>query len=168
MARRPIPIRVVRDLPFPQAQAYAWLTEFGEDDAQRTEAVLKTRRIVESTSTRCVYEGETEALGRRIFSRTEVTLLPPDRWHAMVTQGPRTGSETRYRLESTGAGSCRLVVDYDFRLASPVMHVVARAVRPLLARSLERMWDGFAASMARDLTADPTRGATAAASSPRA
>lgn len=161
--RRPIRIRIVQDFPHPPEAAYAWLTDFDDGDTQRTDAVIKARRVVERGPTRVVYEGETEALGRRAWARTEVTLMPPDKWHARVTEGPRTGSETHYRLEALPGGGSRAIVEYGFVFVDGSKHLIVRLAAPLLRKSLQQMWAGFARSMDEELRI--TQGAAAAAPS---
>ena len=153
MARRPIRIRVVREFPFPRDAAYEWLTDIEDDDVARAAgAVIEARRVIERSPERLVYEGETGSMGRRVWSVTEVTFQRPDRWHARVIDGPRLGSETDYHLESLDGGArSRLTVDYGFVFVSGVTHAIARLAHPILARDLGMMWDGFAASMAREL-----------------
>lgn len=146
----PVHVRVVRDFPVPRDDAYAWLTDIQESDVERTGAVIEARKVVERTPTRIVYEGVTEVLGRRNPSTTEVTLAPPDRWEARVTQGPRLGSRTDYRLASIPAGT-RLTVDYHLVLQDPKRHLFLRLAKPLVAREMRKMWDGFAASMEKEL-----------------
>lgn len=146
----PIEIRVRQRFPHARDAAYAWLTDIQDDDPQRTGAVLSSRRVVERRKDGLAYEGETEVLGRRVFARTEVTLLPPGRWEARITKGIRTGSTTDYRLEPNGAG-CQLIVTYRFVFADARTRIIVRLLRPLVRRALVRMWAGFADDMAREL-----------------
>jgi hypothetical protein len=154
----PVRIRVTRRFPFPRDAAYAWLTDFDDADAGRAGAVVEERRVLERGPRRVVYEGVTQVLGRRSLSTTEVALDPPARWRAVVTKGPRTGSETDYELVPTPDG-CRLTVDYRFVLQDPKKHFVLRLAKPLVARDLGKMWDGFGAAMDRELRGAPARAA---------
>lgn len=146
----PVHVRVVREFPVPREDAFAWLTDIQDSDVERAGAVLETRKVVERTPTRIVYEGVTEVLGRRNPGTTEVTLAPPDRWEARVTQGPRLGSRTDYRLEVVPAGT-RLTVDYHFMMVEPAKHLLLRLARPLVARAMRKMWAGFGAAMEQEL-----------------
>lgn len=149
--RAPVRIVIERTFSVPVADAYAWLTDFRDDDVERAQgAVLRARRVVERSAKRVVYEGETEVLGRRIASTTEVDLAPPDAWEARVTKGPRTGSVTRYRLFPDGAGS-RIRVEYGFVLQDGLKHLLLRLAKAKVRRDLARMWDGFAAAMEAEL-----------------
>lgn len=148
----PVVIELRRRLPVEVPRAFAWLTDIQDDDAQRTGAVIKSRRVLERSDKRIVYEGETGVMGNRIFGRTEVVLSPPDAWEARVVSGPRTSSRTDYRLVPL-AGGCELTVRYQFVIAPPARHLLMRLAKPILRRDLERMWDGFVADLRRELTA---------------
>ena len=148
----PVHIRVVQRFDRPLADAYAWLTDFTEDDAKHAGAVIQTRKVRERGPKRVVYEGETEVLGRRIWGVSEVDLAPPDRWEARVVEGPRKGSRTTYHLVPRGAG-CEITVDYRFVLDDPRRFLLLRVAKPLVARELRKMWRGFAAAMSRELPA---------------
>jgi hypothetical protein len=148
--RRPVTIRVVRRFPHRPSDAYAWLTDFRDDDAQRTHAVVQKRRVKERSATRVVYEGETSVLGAKAWAVTEVTLHPPLRWEARVTDGPRKGSTTDYVMRERADG-CDLAVTYRFVLADTKRHLALRALRPLVKRELARMWDGYTDDMAKEL-----------------
>jgi hypothetical protein len=148
----PVVIRIARRLPHPRDGAYAWLTDFQDDDARRAGgAVLRSRKVTLREKTRVVYEGHTEVLGRASRAVTDVTLMPPERWEARVVEGPRTGSWTDYSLVPDGPDACRLSVTYHFVFADPKRQLAVRVLKPLVRRSLARMWAGFAADMARDL-----------------
>ena len=155
-AMRPVEIRLVRRFPFPRDRAFAWLTDFQDEDAATAGAVVTARRVVERGPKRVVYEGETAVLGSRASSRTEVDLAPPDAWRARVTAGPRVGSTTDYRLVPVeGGGGCELTVTYRFVVRPAGRMVALRLLKPLVRRELVRMWDGFSAAMARDLGGAP-------------
>lgn len=147
---RPVTIRLTRRFPHPREAAYAWLTDFQDEDADVAGAVVQARKVVERGPKRVVYDGETEALGARVSSRTEVDLAPPDAWHARVTRGPRTGSATDYRLVPV-EGGCELTVTYRFVLRPAGRMLAFRLLKPLVRRELGRMWDGFARAMDADL-----------------
>lgn len=150
---RPVSIRLVRDMPMAVHQAYAWLTDIQDDDVARAKgAVIRQRKVTHRSATRVVYEGETEVLGRRTPSTTEVTLQPPDAWEARVVAGPRLGSWTTYKLTPHGAGS-RLEVHYRFLHEKPVTLLIMRLVKGKIRADLERMWEGYEAEMRREAAA---------------
>lgn len=156
MARTPVEIVIERRLPRPRDAAYAWLTDFESEDVARAGAVLQKRRILERGPTRIVYEAEQQVLGRQTGGTTEVTLHPPDRWEARVTQGPRLGSFTHYRLVPDAEGA-RLTVHYHLVQVDGVKHAIMRLAKPLVKRELERMWDGFSSALTREIPEKPAR-----------
>lgn len=148
---RPVHVRLTREIPMPVEQAFAWLTDIQDDDVARAEgAVVKHRKVTHRSATRIVYEGETEVLGRRTPSTTEVTLLPPDAWEARVVAGPRLGSWTTYKLTPQGAGS-KLALHYRFLHEKAVTRIAMRLVQPKIRADLETMWDGYVADMRREM-----------------
>jgi hypothetical protein len=135
-----------RRFPFPLPQAYAWLTDYRDDDPQRTGHIIKKRPVVERTKDRVVLEGELELLGRRMRGRAEVHLSPPDRWEARF----QNGTVYRYRLEPDGAG-CVLRVEYRIRTRRWRRFLGLLLARGRVLREIDAMWDGFARSMAAEL-----------------
>lgn len=147
-------IHYERTFPHPLAQAYAWLTDYQDDDPARTTHVVKKRPVISRTKDVVVLEGEIEVLGQRAKGRAEVHLFPPDRWEARFQRRDGSpGSLYRYRLEPLGDQACRLVVDYGLAARKPATRLKLRLLKPLARREIHRMWEGFAASMARDLAA---------------
>lgn len=147
----PVRIQLTRRFPFAPHVAYPWLTDFQDEDAASAGAVVKKRRVTAREPGRVVYEGETEVLGVKAWSVTEVAMSPPSRWHARVIEGPRVGSQTSYELRVDGASGSVLTVTYDFVLRPKVRMLALRILRPIVARQLSRMWDGFEAQMQKDL-----------------
>ncbi|HVM46022.1 MAG TPA: SRPBCC family protein [Candidatus Thermoplasmatota archaeon] len=143
-----------RRFPHPPAAAYAWLTDFDEQDAERAGgAVVGERRVVLRERDRVVVEGVLEVAGRRIPARAEVALLPPDRWRAHIRHARGSlVTFNEYHVASDGAGGTVLEVRYHFAL-STLRHRLRYWLggRSILRRELEAMWDGFEAAMAREL-----------------
>ncbi|HWH07586.1 MAG TPA: SRPBCC family protein [Candidatus Thermoplasmatota archaeon] len=154
-----VTIPYTRVLPHPVEEAYAWLTDYQDDDPQRTTAVVKRRPVLSRTKDKVVLEGELEMLGVRGVGTVEVTLLPPDRWVAEIVKGGGKGSVYEYRLTPAAGGGSRLDVRYRVRVRRWSSRLRLLLARPLLRRELDRMWDGFAESMARELSRNeaPTR-----------
>jgi hypothetical protein len=149
---RPVSIHISREIPLPVTDAYAWLTDFQDDDAERAGAVIVHRKVTVREPGRIVYEGETEVMGRRNPATTEVLLAPPDAWEARVIAGPRTGSWTTYKLTPRAGGS-RLDVHYRFVHEKPMTMLLLRLVRGRIRRDLERMWSGYETDMRAEMTA---------------
>lgn len=148
----PVEITLSRALPVPVSVAYPWLTDIQDSDVERAGAVVKGRRVRSRSEDGLVYEGETSVLGQKIWSVTQVTFRPPDRWEARVVEGPRTGSSTDYRLVDTPEGS-QLTVVYRFVLADRRRMFFLRLLKVLVRRELAKMWDGFEADLRREFKA---------------
>lgn len=149
-----VDITYTRVLPYPVDVAYAWLTDYRDDDHTRTDRVLARRTVAERAPDRVLMDVELDIVGRT-KARAEVRLFPPDRWEArpIGRHGPSKTVYT-YQLEPAPGGS-RLTVVYHTRVRNPVRRTVARLMLPVLRARIARMWDGFAAAMAKDLGATP-------------
>ncbi|MHB8606655.1 MAG: hypothetical protein ACYDCK_15535 [Thermoplasmatota archaeon] len=140
-----------RFFPYDVATAYAWLTDFTDEDVERANApLLEARHVVERSDKRVVYTGAIRALGRVIPSKNVVDLAPPDRWESRIVEGERTGSQNLYHLRAV-PGGCKLRVEYRVVTSNRVSAVALRVARPIVRRGFTRMWDGFDASMRQEL-----------------
>lgn len=146
-------IRIARELPLPVDAAYAWLTDYREDDPALAHGVLiSKRKILSRTQNIIRMEGEHRAFGRVIPSVYEVTLSSAERaWTSRVVEGPRRGSVTTYRLTPRGAGASRLDVEYSLVHDDASGRFILRFARPLVRRNLVRMWDGYESAMRADV-----------------
>jgi hypothetical protein len=143
-----------RDLAVPLDRAYAWLTDYQDDDPSLTRKVVKRRPVVSRTKDVVVLDGEIEVLGRRAKGRAEVHLFPPDRWEArLYRRDGQRGSTFHYRLVPKAQG-CRLVVDYHIQARKATTRWKLRLFKPLAMRDIRIMWDGFVGAMERDLAAE--------------
>lgn len=145
-----VTIAYTRPFPYPVDQAYAWLTDYQDDDPARTTAVVKRRPVLKREPGKITMEGELEMLGVRGTGIVEVSLHPPDRWVAEIVKGGGRGGLYEYQLSATPEG-CRLDVRYRVRVRRWSSRLRLMIAKPLLRRELRTMWDGFAASMAKDL-----------------
>lgn len=146
-----VTIRYSRRFPQDVGRAFAWLTDYQDDDPARTTAVVKRRPVLSRTADKVILEGELEMLGVRGAGTVEVSLFPPDRWVAEIVKGAGRGSVYEYRLTATPEGGSRLDVAYRVRVRRWPSRFRLWIARPLIRRELDTMWDGFAASMAREL-----------------
>lgn len=146
---RPVVIRLTRKLPLPIERAFAWLTDFQDDDPARAGALLTARKILSRSPERVVFEGEHDTLGRRMRYTQEVLLAPPDAWRSHVIDGPRQGSRNEYRLEAAPGGSV-LRVEYRLLHDAPRTLLLMRVAKPLLKRKLAKMWEGYEKAMRED------------------
>src|SRR4029077_11206052 len=76
-------------LPF----VFRWCTDYTPDDP-RLEKDEYTRRIVKRSTRKVVYEDLSDTPDGWMWSHQEVTLRPPNRWHADVT-----GSHRHWNLD---------------------------------------------------------------------
>lgn len=150
-----------RRIDAPLAAAYAWLTDYQDDDPQRTTRIVKKRPVVSRTKDLVVLDGEIEVMGGRFKGRAEVHLDPPAHWQARLFRRNGTRASTfDYRLVPEGPDRCRLVVDYHLAARRLRTRLKLILFKPLVYREIDVMWDGFMASMARDLAAQPQRTVT--------
>lgn len=145
-----VTIPYTRRFPYPVDQAYAWLTDYQDDDPQRTTAVVKRRPVLERTPDKITMEGELEFFGQRGTGIVEVKLHPPDRWVAEIVKGGGRGSIYEYRLTPAEGGS-RLDVRYRVRVKRWGSRLRLLLARPLVRREIHRMWDGFEDAMRREM-----------------
>jgi len=89
-------------LPF----AFAWCTDYSPDDA-RLEKESYTRRIIERSKRRVVYEDLEDSPPGWAWSRHTVTLRPPNAWHSDSVGNHRTWS-LDYTLTARPDGSTEL------------------------------------------------------------
>ena len=147
-----VSIPYAREFPHPVDAAYAWLTDY-QDDAVRARRVVVLRRpVLERHPDRVVLDATVDIVSGEARSRVEVALHPPDRWVATVVGGRGRGTVYEYRLAPTATG-CRLHVDYRFRVKRLRAWLALHLLRRRVYRHLDRMWDGFAAAMEREIRA---------------
>lgn len=150
---RPVVVDIpyTREFPFPIDACYAWLTDYQEDDPQRAGAIIHGRKVLERTPERVLLEVDNTTMGARMSGQAEVRLFPKEyRWEAHGT-GRGRGVLYKYQLTPLGPDRTRLEVHYTHRVKRWRTRLVMTLGRPLIRRELDTMWDGFAASMAKDL-----------------
>lgn len=138
--------------------AFAWLTDYRDDDPERAGAIIRERTVLERTDEQIVLEGELETLGRVLTGRARIELDPPSRWVAHL-EDRRGRPAGRYVYElSDHEDGCRLQVDYN--VATPRLRdkLLLWATRPLARRQIDRMWDGFADAMAEEIPTEAAAG----------
>jgi len=151
---RTVTLRYSRTVPFSVPEAYAWLTDYRDDDPTRTNAVQKTRRVISRTNEGAVLEAELQFGKSVIWALAEIKLSPPDRWQATFLKGPLKGSVYEYRLTPI-PGGCRLDIDHHIRATRLRTWLTVMIGRRAILRQIHKMWEGFAASMAREIPRAP-------------
>lgn len=154
MKPRVVTVRYQRVLPYPVPVAYAWLTDYRDDDPERTHAIHRSRHVISRSETDVLLDAELEFAGRPLKVRVAVKLDPPSDYTATFVAGPLKGSVYHYRVTAVPSG-CRLDIEHNFRVARVKNWVRLLFARPKLRREIASMWDGFAAAMAREITPPP-------------
>lgn len=137
----------------PIDEAYAWLTDYRDDDADKTDSIINDRVVLEEAEDEVVLEGQLETLGRVRTGRARVELDPPDTWTAhLQDEKGRPSGRYEYHLEDHPEG-CKLTVDYH--VAAPRLRdkLLLWVTRPLARREIDQMWDGFEQAMDDEIDA---------------
>ncbi|MEA3198862.1 MAG: hypothetical protein QOE90_290 [Thermoplasmata archaeon] len=148
MDRPHVTIRYRRDVPHPIEPAFAWLTDYQDDDPALTTALVRERRVVARKSDEVHFEGALHTLGRLMPGTGSVKLYPEE--HRWVATLGRHWMVNEYRLTSTAAG-CRLDVEYRIYPRKWTRRLAVWLAKPRLKREIGTMWDGFFAQMDKDL-----------------
>lgn len=145
----------VRTFPQPVDTAYAWLTDYQDDDHTLAGAIIKRRDVIKREGNVVVLDGELETLGRRGKGIAEVHLFPEERrWIARLAGGR---SVYDYRLTPAEGGGARLEVHYRIGARKWTQRLLLRLARRKALAEIDRMWEGFAQAMAKELAAVPAR-----------
>lgn len=152
-------IHYERDFPYPVDAAYAWLTDYQDDDHTRAGAIIKRRIVVrrevdkDGRPVEVELEGELETLGQRTGRGRALVKLWPDerRWVAELAGGRWV---YEYRLAPTARGT-RLVIDYRLGSKRWQRRALLTMMKPLIRREIDKMWDGFSAAMEREIARPP-------------
>ena len=139
----PTPEYVIRQtFRAPLKFVYTWCTDFRPDDA-RLEGESYARRILSRKARRVVYEDVEPDDSGWFWARTDVRLLPPDRWQ-MESIGNRRHSRAEYRLTKLPDGRTSL----ELRLRRRASIVPAKRLsKPAREATLSRAWRSFARSL---------------------
>jgi hypothetical protein len=152
VADRFVDVPHVRILPHPIDAAYAWLTDFKDDDASLAGAIIQKRTVERRADGVTVLDAHNITLGQHARGRAEVRLFPAEyRWEARLFEGAGRGSVYTYALSSLPEGRTRLEVHYRIRARRLRRRLLLWVAKPLISREVRKMWDGFAAAMRRDL-----------------
>lgn len=150
---RAVTYRYEAELPYPIEQAYAWLTDYQDDDPSLTTAVVRKRRVVKRTPEEVVLDGEIENLGHTWTGRATIALHPQEhRWVATLREGRMVNE---YWLTPTPRG-CLLRVDYHVYARRWTNRLKLRLARGRVRRELDAMWGGFLGAMERELARVPS------------
>lgn len=129
----------------PKAYAFRWCTDFSAEDPHLEKEAYE-RKIVERTAQRVVFEDLEETEAGWIWSREDVVLRPPNRWH-MEGTGNRREVVADYLLTSLPDGRTQLELTWRRHPNAPEKKKLTKAQRE--ADTL-RAWKRFAAAMEKD------------------
>ena len=124
--------------------AFAWCTDYTPQDAA-LEGESYTRRVVERSARRVVFEDLEETPSGWVWARDEVTLRPPNRWH-MESVGSHRESTADYLLTRLPDGRTRLELRW-WRKPTSLGKKIPRAQRE---KETGLAWERFAAAMEHD------------------
>jgi len=128
-------------LPF----VYAWCTDYTPHDA-RLEGDDYTRRIVRRTARKVVFEDLNEQPTGWTWSRMEVDLRPPNRWHA-----ESVGSHRSWSIDYELATRSRGITELRFRGKRRATELAGKnPPKATLERNLRGMWRNFGRALERD------------------
>ena len=159
MDRPHVSLKYERTFPYPIDTAYAWLTDYQDDDPQRAGTLVRKRDVVRRSDREVEVDGHLEILGRDYEGKAVIHLYPEEhRWMAVIGKG---GWQFHYKLTPLGPASCRLDIDYQMGSRKWLKRLRIQLAKPLIRRELDHMWDGFDAAMRRELGAPATLSAPA-------
>lgn len=153
MPEKRVVLHYERTFAYPIDVAYAWLTDYQDDDPKRAGGqIIRKRDVVRRTPTEVEVEGELDVLGQHTHGRAIITLFPKEhRWVATIGRG---GWIFEYHLEPEGPDASRLIIDYKMGSRRWTRRAMIRILKPVILRRLDKMWDGFEASMKQEIVAN--------------
>lgn len=145
--------RYATRLPHNADAAFAWLTDYRDDDATLTTTLVKERRVVARQGNTIEMQATIDPLGRPMSGKAVVTLFPEERRWVASLAGGRIVNE--YVLTPTPDGGCELRVTYRTYARRWTKRIVLRLARRRFERQARLMWAGFLQAMAKDLPSAP-------------
>lgn len=136
-------VKVSRKIMAPLSFAYAWCTDFREDDPQISG---QKRRILmlEKTKGRFIMSATSKSHGRTVTAARIVSLNPPNSWHLdwIGDEHDETGD---YRLTRLSGSATRLRMTFKVRNKTPRTSGKAAFVKEINA-----MWDKYVQALEGD------------------
>lgn len=140
-----VTFKTTKIMNVPLKYAYAWCTDFRDDDSKITGSV-RIRRVISRTKDRVIYGSSYPGRdGKATGSIYIVSLKPPDSWHM-----DRFGEDMErgdYKLTSLGRKLTRLDITFNLKFKRGSRRGVNK--EDLSKRSLER-WNKYAAALESD------------------
>jgi hypothetical protein len=141
------PVRCEIEFQFkaPLKFAYPWCTNFQPIDS-KLEKEHYTRKIIERTRKRVIFEDLEEMRDGWVLNRTEVKLRPPNRWDA-DSHGNRRDAQLHYQLKPLPGKRTQLLLQWTVWPKTPA---AARLTAAKRERSAASGWKNFAAALEKD------------------
>jgi hypothetical protein len=136
----------------PLPYVFAWCTDFDAGD-DRLEKDSYTRKIIERTPRRVVFEDLVDSPQGWNWARHVVTLRPPDGWHSDSVGTHRT-LRIDYTLTRLPGDRTRLELRWR-RRRTPL--ATSRVSKRAIEKSTTAAWRHFARALEKDYRASQTR-----------
>jgi hypothetical protein len=136
-------IRATFDAPMPFV--LRWCTDFSPEDSG-LEGEKFHRRILERTPRHILYEDLDETPVGWMWTRWNVQVLPPDRWHGESVGNYRSW-DVDYQLKSLAGGRTQLTLRGR---RTPLLLGRKNPTRAELERNLTRTWKNLARALRAD------------------
>ncbi len=148
--------KIKRTFRAPIAFAYHWCTDYTEADRE-LQGESGYRQIIRKSPRRVVYEDLTPTPHGWMWSRQTVTLLPPDRWHAVAVGNYRIWRSLDYSLRALPDGRTEFTMRGE-RRATPLG--VKNPPKAVLEKELQTMWRNLGRALERSYRASRPKTAT--------
>ena len=152
MQRNPRRFHVSVVFPVPPSFAYAWCTDYTPEDgkyAGEDRSIGLTRRIVQRTRRRVIFENLYNVGNGWGWERHTVRLSPPDRWHSDGI-GSFHESHLDYRLSEPPGDQTKFDMSWT---SSPMpWHEGGRTPREVVENYVVKLWQRRAKPMSREYT----------------
>jgi hypothetical protein len=129
----------------PMAFVLRWCTDYSPEDSG-LEGEQFRRRILERTRQHVVYEDLDDSPGGWMWSRWNITIHPPDRWHGTAVGNYRSW-DVDYRLNSLPGDRTQLTLRGR---RSPLLLGMKNPPKTELERELTRSWEKFGRALEAD------------------
>ncbi len=136
-------VRVSRKIMAPLSFAYAWCTDFREDDPQ----ISGQRRriaILERAPNRLIMSARSERNGRIVTAARIVSLKPPNAWH-LDWIGDEHNETGDYKLTRLSESTTRLNMTFKVHNKAPTASTKAAFVKEVNA-----VWDKYVPALESD------------------
>jgi hypothetical protein len=148
MVARPSPLHEIQQtFRAPLPYVYRWLTDYTSEDLAAEKEDYQ-RKIIEKSRRRVIFEDLTDRKTGWEWYRSDVTLSPPDRWHAELTGNGPTWS-LDYRLSAISPNQTLITIRLRIRRRPGVRGEVIPS-KAEAERELRGFWKNFALSLNRD------------------